>query len=57
MLIYKAEADDNGQISWEDAIDYCAIPETSQKFYREYGHMDGERIDLGELIVWCREVI
>ena len=43
---------DNGTVSYWYAkvcADLCKIPEA---FAAEYGHMEGERIDLGEYNVW-----
>ena len=55
-------ADSNGTISWADAVQYVSR-ESSRllhgylmvSFAFDYGHLTGERIDLGELLIWNEE--
>ena len=54
-------ADANGTISWSEAIQFVFNPDPSlnfiAQFAQDYGHMMGERIDLGELETWYSEII
>ena len=44
--------DDNGTISWREAVLIIGNHHLMAEFDAEYGHMAGERIDAGELAVW-----
>jgi hypothetical protein len=44
--------DANGQISWVFACGIASMHGLSPEFWAEYGHMTGERVDAGELLVW-----
>ena len=44
--------DDNGTISWREAVLIIGNHHLMGEFDAEYGHMAGERIDAGELAVW-----
>ena len=54
--------DTNGTISWTDAVQYVSR-ESSRllhgyllvSFAFDYGHLTGERIDLGEFLSWHDE--
>ena len=52
-------ADANGTISWSEAIQFVFSPDPSlnfiTQFAQDYGHLMGERIDLGELEAWYSE--
>jgi hypothetical protein len=50
--------DENGTISWEQGavmVALSAVPESIVAYVKEYGHMIGERVDLGELNVWISD--
>ena len=50
--------DENGTISWEQGavmVALSAVPESIVDYVKKYGHLIGERIDLGELNVWISE--
>ena len=44
--------DDNGTISWREAVLIIGNHHLMDGFDEVYGHMAGERIDAGELAVW-----
>ena len=52
-------ADANGTIAWNQAIQYVWNEDQGlnflAQFAHDYGHMVGERIDLGELEEWYSE--
>ena len=52
--------DANGTISWSEAVQFAwnADPDLNflVQFARDYGHLFGERVDLGELEVWYSEL-
>ena len=55
-------ADQNGTISWIDALRFVNESAADQRNYlirdflqSAYAGLRGERIDLGELEVWCSE--
>ena len=51
--------DANGTISWSEAVQFAwnSDPDLNflVQFAQDYGHMAGERVDLGELEVWYSE--
>ena len=50
--------DQNGTISWEQGavmVALSAVPESIVDYVKEYGHMIGERVDLGELNEWISQ--
>ena len=50
--------DENGTISWDQGavmVALSAVPESIVDYVKEYGHMIGERVDLGELNLWISE--
>ena len=52
--------DANGTISWSEAVQFVFSPDPDLNFLvqfaRDYGHLFGERVDLGELEVWYSEL-
>ena len=42
----------NGTVSWNYARITAKLLKLSDEFVTEYGHMEGERIDFGEFLVW-----
>ena len=52
--------DANGTISWQEAVQFVFSPDPDlnflAQFAQDYGHMFGERVDLGELEVWYSEL-
>ena len=50
--------DQNGTISWDQGavmVALSAVPESIVDYVKEYGHMIGERVDLGELNEWISQ--
>ena len=50
--------DENGTISWNQGavmVALSAVPESIVDYVKEYGHLIGERVDLGELYVWISD--
>jgi hypothetical protein len=45
-------ADDNGTISWHQALLCAGNHGLNAEFDTEYGPLAGERVDAGELAVW-----
>ena len=52
--------DANGTIYWSEAVQFVFSPDPDLNFLvqfaRDYGHLFGERVDLGELEVWYSEL-
>tara|TARA_Y100000592_G_scaffold83237_1_gene132821 strand:+ start:521 stop:763 length:243 start_codon:yes stop_codon:yes gene_type:complete len=52
--------DANGTISWSEAVQFVFSPDPDlnflMQFAQDYGHLFGERVDLGELEVWYSEL-
>jgi len=52
--------DANGTISWHEAVMFAWNPDQDlnflAQFAQDYGHLMGERIDLGELEVWYSDL-
>ena len=59
MTNFEPQADENGTISWEQGavmVALSAVPESIVAYVTtDYGHMIGERVDLGELNVWISD--
>jgi len=50
--------DENGTISWDQGavmVALSAVPESIVSYVKDYGHLIGERVDLGELNVWISD--
>ena len=50
--------DENGTISWDQGavmVALSAVPESIVDYVKEYGHLIGGRVDLGELNVWISD--
>ena len=51
--------DTNGTIAWHEAVQFVWNEDQGlnflSQFAQDYGHMAGERVDLGELEVWYSE--
>ena len=50
--------DENGTISWDQGavmVALSAVPESIVDYVKDYGHLIGERVDLGELYVWISD--
>ena len=54
-------ADANGTISWQEAVEFVWSADQDlnfiPQFAQDYGHLYGERIDLGELETWRCDLI
>ena len=54
-------ADANGTISWQEAVEFVWSADQDlnfvPQFAQDYGHLFGERIDLGELETWRCDLI
>ena len=54
-------ADANGTISWQEAVEFVWSADADlnflPQFAQDYGHLFGERIDLGELETWRCDLI
>jgi len=52
--------DANGTITWSEAVQFAWNPDQDlnflAQFAQDYGHLMGERIDLGELEVWYSDL-
>lgn len=46
------QSDANGTISWTFAHAIADLHSATREFWAEYGVMQGERVDAGELLVW-----
>jgi hypothetical protein len=53
-LVWTHTDDRNGTCAWHIAVEAATLhgPETLYDFRLDYGHLAGERIDTGELLVW-----
>ena len=53
--------DANGTISWQEAVEFVWSADQDlnfiPQFAQDYGHLYGERIDLGELETWRCDLI
>ena len=53
--------DANGTISWSEAVQFVFSPDPDlnflAQFAQDYGHLCGERVDLGELETWRCDLI
>ena len=53
--------DANGTISWSEAVQFVFSPDPDLNFLvqfaRDYGHLFGERVDLGELETWRCDLV
>jgi len=45
-------ADDNGTTNWISALNEALNYNLVSEFLRDYSHLRGERIDVGEFNVW-----
>lgn len=50
--LFSLTDDWNGTISWQQAESAAALHKMTADFWADYGHLKGERIDTGELLVW-----
>ncbi len=51
-LLWDCTDPANDTCSWEIATEAAEIHSLTSEFAAEYGHLAGERIDAGELLVW-----
>ena len=59
-LMTHPTPDANGTISWQEAVQFAWNSDQDlnflPQFAQDYGHLFGERIDLGELEVWYSDL-
>ena len=46
-------ADENETISWFQAVKFAEGHSVLEGFFADYASMFGERVDVGELLVWA----
>jgi|DEB0MinimDraft_10_1074344.scaffolds.fasta_scaffold04048_10 hypothetical protein len=50
--MFNLSADNNGTTSWISALNEALNYNLVSQFLRDYSHLRGERIDVGEFYLW-----
>ena len=51
-MLFTLDADNNGTTSWISALNEALDYDVVSQFLRDYSHLRGERIDVGEFYIW-----
>ena len=50
--VIEAYTDENGTVAWNYAKTFARMHSLEREFVAEYGIMEGQRVDSGELLNW-----